>query len=94
MDSKHGQSFTSDIEILRGELSNIFFEVSKDKVKYMLDDSITSTHDDGNKVKVSFAKGSVQEFEPVIGADSTGSTTRRLVFPDESPKKSLGQYMS
>ena len=95
VDGVNGQSFTSDIEILRGELSKIFLNASKDKVEYIFDDSITSIDDDGGKVNVSFAKGAKQAFDIVIGADGMRSKTRRLAFPHEpDPMKSLGQYTS
>ena len=63
----------------------------------MFGDHVTNVHQEvgaGGKVMVGFEKGKEREFDLVIGADGLGSKVRRLVFPNEKPLKSLGQYTS
>jgi len=89
-----GNSFTSDIEILRGELAKIFFDVVKDDIEYLFGDHVTAIDDNerNEKVKVTLASGKQRDFDLVIGADGMSSKTRRLAFPPGNPLKSLGQY--
>lgn len=92
VDEKGGMSFTSDIEILRGELVEIFYNSTKGDTEYIFGDYIAAIEDVGEKVQVKLASGGERSFDLVVGADGMNSKTRRLVFPDASPMKSLGQY--
>ncbi|TVY84532.1 Uncharacterized protein LSUE1_G000616 [Lachnellula suecica] len=86
-------SFTAEIEILRGELAQIFYDMTKNETEYIFGDHVTAMQDDGHKVNVTLASGTKREFDLVIGADGMGSKIRRLAFPElENPLKSLGQY--
>ncbi|MFS8096261.1 FAD-dependent monooxygenase [Lentzea alba] len=75
-----------DVEIRRGDLSKILYEASADDTEYVFGDSITSLHDDGAGVDVTFAHGPPRRFDFVIGADGMRSVVRRLVFPEYRPK--------
>lgn len=98
VDHESGASFTCDIEILRGELNQIFYDKSleeKGMVEYVFGDHMTDLeHKDNGKVLVTFAKGEMREFDIVVGADGMGSKVRRLAFPNEDSLKGLGQYMA
>lgn len=76
-------SATSDrhIEIMRDDLSEIYYDAARDDVEYLFDDSITAISPDG---EVRFANAAPRRFDLVVGADGLHSTVRRLVFGDES----------
>lgn len=80
-------SFTAgDVEILRGDLSRLLYELTASDVEYVFGDWITALHDDGAGVDVTFAHGTSRRFDFVIGADGMRSGVRRLVFPEYRPK--------
>ncbi|MCG8921480.1 FAD-dependent monooxygenase [Lentzea sp. CC55] len=80
-------SFTAgDVEILRGDLSRLLYELSAPDAEYVFGDWITSLHDDGAGVDVAFAHGRPRRFDFVIGADGMRSGVRRLVFPSYRPE--------
>jgi len=90
-----GMSFTSDIEILRGELSQIFYDASVKDTEYIFGDHVTDLKQTGDNVLVTLAQGGQKEFDLVIGADGMSSKIRRLAFPSEgNALKPLGQYTS
>ncbi|KAG4428271.1 hypothetical protein IFR05_016247 [Cadophora sp. M221] len=75
-----GRSFTSDIEILRGEMAGVFYEATRglEEVEYVFGDHVVGTVERGEKVEVVLEKG---------------SKTRRLAFKEvENPVKPLHQY--
>lgn len=73
-----------DDEIMRGDLSHILFDLTKDDVEYIFDDSITDLCDGEDGVKVSFEKSPARRFDLVVGADGLHSNVRRLAFGPES----------
>lgn len=80
-------SFTAgEVEIRRGDLSRILYDASVADAEYVFGDWITSLHDDGAGVDVTFARGPSRRFDFVIGADGIRSGVRRLVFPSYRPK--------
>ncbi|MCP2243715.1 FAD-dependent monooxygenase [Lentzea aerocolonigenes] len=80
-------SFTAgEVEIPRGDLSRLLHEHSAADAEYVFGDWITSLHDDGRGVDVTFARGPSRRFDFVIGADGMRSGVRRLVFPSYRPK--------
>jgi 2-polyprenyl-6-methoxyphenol hydroxylase-like FAD-dependent oxidoreductase len=76
-------SATSDrhIEIMRDDLSGIYYNATGDDVEYVFGDSITVISPDGG---VQFANAAPRRFDLVVGADGLHSNVRRLVFGDES----------
>jgi len=93
-----GQGFTSEIEIMRGDLGNVLYETSKDLpgVKYVFGDSISALSDDAQGVTVDFENDTPSErFDVVVAADGWASRTRKMAFgPDDSRKavNDLGQW--
>ncbi|MGW4206377.1 FAD-dependent monooxygenase [Lentzea sp. NPDC004789] len=80
-------SFTGgEVEIRRGDLSRLLYEASAAEAEYVFGDWITSLHDDGAGVDVTFARGPSRRFDFVIGADGMRSGVRRLVFPGYRPR--------
>jgi 2-polyprenyl-6-methoxyphenol hydroxylase-like FAD-dependent oxidoreductase len=50
--SGKGNSMTSDIEILRGELAGILFDITKDSVSYIFGDMVKSLEETDKEVNV------------------------------------------
>ncbi|GAA3513212.1 2-polyprenyl-6-methoxyphenol hydroxylase-like FAD-dependent oxidoreductase [Streptosporangium album] len=76
-------SATSDrhVEIMRDDLSEIYYDATCDDVEYVFGDSITAMSPDG---EVRFENAAPRHFDLVVGADGLHSNVRRLVFGDES----------
>ncbi|MEV5652448.1 FAD-dependent monooxygenase [Nocardia sp. NPDC052254] len=74
---------TSDrhAEIMRDDLSEIYYEATRDDVEYLFGDSITAISPDG---EVRFENSAPRRFDLVVGADGLHSNVRRLVFGDEA----------
>ncbi|KAB2331579.1 FAD-dependent oxidoreductase [Cytobacillus depressus] len=84
-----------DIEIMRDDLSNILYDLTKDTVQYIWGDSITSIHETEASTEVQFIHGKPQTFDLVIGADGLHSNVRTLIFGDDAQfKRTLGCYIS
>jgi 2-polyprenyl-6-methoxyphenol hydroxylase-like FAD-dependent oxidoreductase len=82
----------ADEEIMRGDLNEILYGLTRDSVEYVFDDSITGISPDG---EVTFERSAPRRFDVIIGADGLHSNTRALVFGDESEfARDLGYYIS
>ena len=71
------------IEIMRGELAKIIYEVGRNDIAYVFGNSIRSLEETEHGVNVTFQHGSPQTFDLVVGADGLHSIARRLVFGEE-----------
>lgn len=77
--------FTSgELEILRGDLANVFYEATKKDTEYIFDDSITALQEDADGITVSFTRGEPRRFDLVVGADGLHSSVRALAFGKET----------
>lgn len=85
-------SFTSETEILRGDLVNILYKHTKDQVKYVFGKHITGIDQQEDRVNITFSDGETQIFDLLIAADGVRSTTRKLLFEDEPQVKFTGLY--
>ncbi|UKT64287.1 FAD-dependent monooxygenase [Pedobacter mucosus] len=85
-------SFTSEAEIIRGDLVNILYECTKENVKYLFGKFITSINQNSDKVDIKFSDNSNESFDLLIAADGVRSTTRKLIFGDEPKLKFVGLY--
>ncbi|MFI1256138.1 FAD-dependent monooxygenase [Streptomyces netropsis] len=85
--------FAGDLEILKGDLTRILYEATRDDVKYVFGDSIASLEEDETGVHVTFERGEARTFDVVVGADGLHSRTRALTFgPEEQFVRHLGIY--
>lgn len=90
-----GDGPIAEIEILRGALSQVFYDASKDAVEYRFGNRITAVADDRDGVDVTFASGPRERFDLVIGADGIHSELRDLVLaPGEQRLVHQGTYVS
>lgn len=85
-------SFTSEAEILRGDLVNILYNRTKDNVKYVFGKSIKAVDQNDSNIKVTFSDNETAVFDLLIAADGVRSTTRQLLFGDEPELKFVGLY--
>lgn len=80
------------VEIMRDDLSEIFYDAGRNDVEYLFGDHITAIGEDGD---VTFAHHAPRRFDLVIGADGLHSGVRQLVFgPDAGHTEFLGAYLS
>jgi 2-polyprenyl-6-methoxyphenol hydroxylase-like FAD-dependent oxidoreductase len=80
------------VEIMRDDLSEIYYEAGRDDVEYLFGDSITAISPDG---EVTFEHAPARRFDVVIGADGLHSNVRRLVFgEDVGLTRYLGGYLA
>lgn len=78
------------VEVMRDDLSEIYYDAAKNDVEYVFGDSITSIGPDG---EVTFEVHAPRRFDLVIGADGLHSNVRRLVF-GEVAKTFAGLYLA
>ncbi|WP_086841918.1 FAD-dependent monooxygenase [Amycolatopsis kentuckyensis] len=85
---------TSDrhVEVMRDDLSEIYYDAGRDDVEYLFDDSVTAISPDG---EVTFERAAPRRFDVVVGADGLHSNVRRLVFGEEAGlTKFIGAYLA
>ncbi|MFI5691310.1 FAD-dependent monooxygenase [Kribbella sp. NPDC051586] len=89
------EAFSGELEILRGDLVDILYNLTNGSTEYLFDDSIASLDQDADGVDVVFESGLRRRFDLVIGADGLHSNVRRLAFGAESSYiHDLGYYAS
>ena len=95
-ESGKGESFTSDVEILRGELGRILYDVTREDASYIFGEMVESLEETENEVRVSFANGTTAAtFDLVVAADGLGSKIRSMAFGEDSSHiRSLDSYIA
>lgn len=68
------------LEIMREDLAEIFYDATRGEVEYIFGDSITSISE---SAEVTFEHAAPRRFDLVIGADGLHSNVRRLIFGEE-----------
>ncbi|KAI1412224.1 FAD/NAD(P)-binding domain-containing protein [Hypoxylon sp. FL1857] len=74
------QSFTTDWEIMRGDLCRLLYDHSKDRTKYVFGTSIESFENKDDGVDVKLMDGKTDRYDLLVGADGIGSRTRRMML--------------
>lgn len=94
-DDDGGDGYISEIEILRGDLSRVLYDDTRDGAEYLFGDRIAELTQDADGVDVVFAGGDRRRFDLVIGADGLHSALRAMVFgPRERFIRHLGQALA
>jgi 2-polyprenyl-6-methoxyphenol hydroxylase-like FAD-dependent oxidoreductase len=94
-DDDGGDGYIAEIEILRGDLSRVLHDDTRDGVEYLFGDRIAELTQDADGVDVVFAGGNRRRFDLVVGADGLHSALRAMVFgPPERFVRHLGRMMS
>lgn len=78
-----GDGPTAELEIMRGDISRIIYDATKDRAKFRFGDSIETVEENGTGSKITFKSGIVECFDIVIIAEGVGSSTRELLFTNE-----------
>lgn len=90
-----GEGPISQFEILRGDLAEILYAITKNTTEYIFDDTISAIQQDTDGVTVAFQKAAPRKFDLVFGADGLHSNVRALVFGEESKFiQNLGYYLA
>ncbi|WP_234390885.1 FAD-dependent monooxygenase [Nocardia suismassiliense] len=79
-DDHGGDGYIAEIEILRGDLSQVLYDDTRDGVEYIFGDRIAELAQDADGVDVVFEGGDRRRFDLVVGADGLHSATRAMVF--------------
>jgi 2-polyprenyl-6-methoxyphenol hydroxylase-like FAD-dependent oxidoreductase len=88
-----GNGVVSKLEILRGDLVDVLYKATKERVDYRFGTRVTALEQDDDGVGVTLSDGSGLRVDLVVGADGPHSAVRRLVFgPEERFVKPLGGY--
>jgi 2-polyprenyl-6-methoxyphenol hydroxylase-like FAD-dependent oxidoreductase len=83
------------IEIMRGDLTKIIYDVGRRNIEYLFGNSISTLQQTKEAVEVSFQHGPPRTFDLVVGADGLHSITRTLVFGTENQfLHFLGGYLA
>ncbi|WP_084526087.1 FAD-dependent monooxygenase [Nocardia vaccinii] len=94
-DDDGGDGYISEIEILRGDLSRVLYDDTRDGVEYIFGDRIAELVQDADGVDVVFAGGDRRRFDLVVGADGLHSALRAMVFgPRERFVHHLGRVLA
>ncbi len=94
-DDDGGDGYIAEIEILRGDLSQVLYDDTRDGVEYVFGDRIAELTQDADGVDVTFAGGAQRRFDLVIGADGLHSALRAMVFgPHERFVRHLGLVLA
>ncbi|KAM3437395.1 hypothetical protein NHJ13734_004655 [Beauveria thailandica] len=76
------QNFTSEYEIMRGDLCRLFHDASLERgnVKYLFDMSIKELQENQDNTTVTFSNHQVERFDLIVGGDGQWSRTRRMML--------------
>lgn len=74
------QDFTTDYEIMRGDLCRLFYDATQNRARYIFGTSIEALTEKDDDVEVRFANGQTERYDLVVGADGQGSRTRKLMM--------------
>ncbi|MEU7631192.1 FAD-dependent monooxygenase [Nocardia sp. NPDC049220] len=90
-----GDGYIAEIEILRGDLSQVLYDATRDGVEYIFGDRIVELAQDADGVDVVFAGGDRRRYDLVVGADGLHSALRAMVFgPRERFVRHLGLVLA
>ena len=93
---KGAQSFTTEYEIMRGDLVRILYDATKDNVEYIFGKTVERFEQDEEKVVAYFSDNSSDTFDLLVGADGQGSRIRKAILPSDcaDPFLRLGLRMA
>jgi 2-polyprenyl-6-methoxyphenol hydroxylase-like FAD-dependent oxidoreductase len=87
-----GAASDQHVEIMRDDLSEVYYEAGRQDVECLFGDSITAISPDG---EVTFEHAAPRRFDVVVGADGLHSNVRRLIFGDEAGlSRFIGGYLA
>ncbi|KAF9887199.1 hypothetical protein FE257_010453 [Aspergillus nanangensis] len=86
------QSFSTDFEIMRGDLCRLLYDASKERVQYVFGTTVDTIQNSDTAVDVVFSNGTNARYDMLVGADGQGSRTRKMILEPGAPDpfQSLG----
>ena len=78
------KSFTSEYEIMRGDLCRVMYEATRDLVEYRFGTSVDDFADKEDGVLVTFADKTQEKFDLMVAADGQESRTRKKLLGEEA----------
>jgi 2-polyprenyl-6-methoxyphenol hydroxylase-like FAD-dependent oxidoreductase len=89
-------SLVREIEIMRGDMADIFYNATKDQTEYIFNDRVASLTESKENITVHFKTSPPRTFDLVIAADGLSSRTREVAFgkSKEACIKSLNQWIA
>ncbi|KAB8234189.1 uncharacterized protein BDW43DRAFT_274523 [Aspergillus alliaceus] len=88
------QSFTTDYEIMRGDLCRLLYDATKDRTTFIFGTLIEDFTQRDDHVEVSFSDGKRDQFDLLVGADGQWSRTRNIILGAEpDPNHPLGVHI-
>ena len=88
-----GEFLGGEVEILRGDLSAVFYQRAAGRCEYRFGDSVTALSQAADGVRVEFEHAPARTFDLVVGCDGVHSAVRRLAFgPERDYVRHLGYY--
>lgn len=79
------------VSIARSDLAAAIYHALKGAAELILDDTVRTLDDDGDRVRVEFENGKAREFDLLVGADGLHSRIRRLAF---GPPEQFERYQN
>ncbi|KAH8731614.1 hypothetical protein GQ44DRAFT_822499 [Phaeosphaeriaceae sp. PMI808] len=74
------QSFTTDYEIMRGDLIRLLHDTIKDRIKYIFGTAVESFEQLDDSVEVQLSNGRKDRYDLLVGADGQWSRTRKQML--------------
>lgn len=88
-----GMREAGDVEIMRGDLTDLLYQATKNNIEYLFNDAVTGIYQATKNVNVIFKNTEPRTFDLVVGADGLHSAVRNVVFGREhSFIKDMGYY--
>ncbi|MDT5150933.1 MAG: hypothetical protein QOI01_2666 [Mycobacterium sp.] len=88
-----GNGVVSKLEILRGDLVDVLYQSTRNRVEYRFSTRISELHSNDEGVDATLTDGTRLTADLVVGADGPHSSVRGLVFgPEDRFVKPLGGY--
>jgi len=85
----------NEFEIERDLLLNMLFDLIKNDVRFVFNNSIVGLNEIKDNIEVTFKDGSQQAYDLVLGCDGIHSSVRKIWFGNETEYAHfLGQYFS
>jgi 2-polyprenyl-6-methoxyphenol hydroxylase-like FAD-dependent oxidoreductase len=94
-DALGGDGLLAEIEILRGDLSDVLVEATRDTTEYVYGDRVMALEEDAGGVVAEFESGGRRRFDVVVGADGLHSGVRAVAFgAGHGTREHLGHYLA
>jgi 2-polyprenyl-6-methoxyphenol hydroxylase-like FAD-dependent oxidoreductase len=89
-------SLVREIEIMRGDMADVFYQATKDQTEYIFGDRVTGLSESEKGITASFKNGANRTFDLVVAADGLSSRTREVAFGSskDAAVKNLSQWVA